>query len=234
MIKLLKYKDSYREVLVLPSGERIVMRLVQPGDKALLSDGFDSLSKESRFRRFLNEKKRLSNDELTYFTEVDQLDHFALGMVELDENGLEKSGVAIGRFIRLADDSESAEVGLTVTDEMQGKGIGRRLLERLVSAARERGIKQFRFECLPYNLEMKNLVQKVCRDVRLKSEAGVTVAEATITELPVSVAIPSPVSMIDTLVCHMQGFVSDSLRYQSGVGLDLMRHSLDAPFKLRP
>ncbi|MES9939319.1 MAG: GNAT family N-acetyltransferase [Candidatus Thiodiazotropha sp. 6PLUC2] len=233
MNKLLKYRDSYRELLVLPSGERIVIRLIQPGDKALLSDGFDSLSKESRFRRFLNEKKRLSSDELIYFTEVDQQDHFALGMVSLDENGMEKSGVAIGRFIRLNNDSESAEVGLTVADDMQGKGVGQQLLERLISAAQERGISKFRFECLPHNLQMKNLVLKLCGDVRFKSEGGVTIAEATIPDQPVPISIPSPVELIDGLVCQMQGFISDGLKYQSGLSLDLMRHSLDVPFKLK-
>lgn len=233
MINSLEFNEKYRDLVVLPSAERILIRLVQADDKALLLRGFKNLSSGSRFRRFLNEKKRLSDEELVYFTEVDHIDHFALGMVELDEHGTEGEGIAIGRFIRLRDDSECAEVGLTVADTMQGKGAGRLLLTRLMSAALERGIKRFRFECLPHNREMRHLVEQVCGEVTLRSETGVTIAEASLIDQPVDISISSPVNVIDSLVRQTQRFVSDSLTFQSGIGLDLMRNSLDVPFKLR-
>ncbi|MCG8053164.1 MAG: GNAT family N-acetyltransferase, partial [Candidatus Thiodiazotropha endolucinida] len=150
----MKFNESFREIVDLDATRRIAIRLIEPNDKALLQQGFDSLSDESRQRRFMAEKRSLSPQELAYFTEVDQIDHFALGMVRLDESGNETEGVAIGRFIRLAGDAETAEVGLTVADSMQGQGLGQLLLERLVSAALERGIKRFRFECLAYNQAM--------------------------------------------------------------------------------
>ncbi|MBW9263487.1 MAG: hypothetical protein K1564_18130 [Candidatus Thiodiazotropha sp. (ex. Lucinisca nassula)] len=88
MVNLLKFNESFREVVDLDAVRRIAIRLIKPNDKALLQQGFDSLSEESRQRRFMAEKRFLSQQELAYFTEVDQIDHFALGMVRLDESVL--------------------------------------------------------------------------------------------------------------------------------------------------
>ena len=233
MVNFLKFHDSFQEVVVLDTTRRIAIRLVTPHDKALLQQGFDSLSDESRLRRFMAEKRSLSQQELVYFTEVDQMDHFALGMVLLDESGNEKEGVAIGRFIRLPGDVETAEVGLTVADSMQGHGLGQLLLERLISAAQERGIKRFRFECLAYNHAMKQLVLKVCKEAVFRYDEGVMIAEAT---LPAPSWVPpvyNPLDLMDGAVRQMQSMLSDALKYQSGVGMDLLRQSLDAPFKLK-
>ncbi|ODB90593.1 hypothetical protein A3195_03745 [Candidatus Thiodiazotropha endoloripes] len=233
MVNLLKFNDSFREIVVLEGARRIVLRLIKANDKALLQQGFDSLSDESRLRRFMAEKRSLSQQELAYFTEVDQMDHFALGMVLLDESGNETEGVAIGRFIRLAGDAETAEVGLTVADSMQGQGLGQLLLERLVSAALERGIKRFRFECLAYNQEIKQLVLKVCKEAVFRYDEGVMIAEAT---LPAPSWVPpvyNPLDLMDGLVRQMQSMFSGAFKYQSGVGMDLMRQGLDVPFKLR-
>ncbi|MEW8255540.1 MAG: GNAT family N-acetyltransferase [Candidatus Thiodiazotropha taylori] len=233
MVNLLKFNESFREVVDLDATRRIAIRLIKPNDKALLQQGFDSLSDESRQRRFMAEKRSLSPQELAYFTEVDQMDHFALGMVRLDESGNETEGVAIGRFIRLAGDAETAEVGLTVADSMQGQGLGQLLLERLVSAALERGIKRFRFECLAYNQAMKQLVLKVCKEAVFRYDEGIMIAEAS---LPASSWVPpvyNPLDLMDGLLRQMQGLFSGAFKYQSGVGLDLMRQGLDAPFRLR-
>ncbi|MCG7984334.1 MAG: GNAT family N-acetyltransferase [Candidatus Thiodiazotropha lotti] len=233
MVNFLKFNDSFREVVALDATRRIALRLITPNDKALLQQGFDSLSGESRLRRFMAEKRFLSQQELAYFTEVDQMDHFALGMVLLDESGNETEGVAIGRFIRLAGDAETAEVGLTVADSMQGQGLGQLLLKRLISAALERGINRFRFECLAHNQEMKQLLLKVCREAVFRYDGGVMIAEAT---LPAPLGVPpvyNPLDLMDGLVRQMQSLFSGAFKYQSGVGMDLMKQGLDVPFRLR-
>jgi GNAT superfamily N-acetyltransferase len=233
MVNFFKYNDAFREVVVLDGAQRIAIRLIKSGDKALLERGFNSLSEESRLRRFMAEKRSLSPQELAYFTEVDQMEHFALGMVLLDESGNEAEGVAIGRFIRMSGDLGAAEVALTVADAMQGRGLGRLLLERLMAAAIERGIKRFRFECLPYNHGMKHLVSRVCKEVVFKQEAGVMVAEATLSPETWDSLYRNPLDIMDGLARQMQCLISEAFKYQSGLGLDLMRQGLDAPFKLK-
>ncbi|MCM8855341.1 MAG: GNAT family N-acetyltransferase [Candidatus Thiodiazotropha sp.] len=232
MTTTMQLGESYQERVCLPGGEWVRMRLLRPGDKELLRKGFNSLSAHSRYKRFLAVKKTLSKKELCYFTEIDQEDHFALCIVGLDKKSKQDVGIGVGRFIRLGKDSDCAEVSLTVIDRMQGKGIGRLLLEKLIVAATERDIKRFRFECLPQNQEMKKLVQKVCPIVEFKNDAGIMIADAVIAEQETDSRQHS-LNMFEGLIDLMGGFAAETLKLQSGFGFEMVRRSLDTLFELR-
>ena len=152
--------------------------------------------------------------------------------VELSETGDEAQGVAIGRFIRLSPESDCAEVALTVVDRMQGKGLGRLLLERMIAAATERGIRRFRFECLPHNLEMQRLINKVCQVVELANDAGVTVAEI---DLPGDHPGSDHRSddAVDGLFALLRGFATETLELQMSLGLEAVHRTLDTAFDPR-
>jgi GNAT superfamily N-acetyltransferase len=189
----LKYSESYRKRVRMTGGAQANLRLVRPSDKALLENGFNNLSSLSRHKRFFAGKHHLSQSELRYFTELDQDNHFALGVVELNNRGEEVEGIGIGRFIRLETSSNTAEVALTVIDRMQGKGIGRLLLTNLIAAAAERGVTKFRFECLPHNRQMQNLVRNFFPIVNYEKEDGVMIAEAdtgTLHAVPDAITLP--------------------------------------------
>ena len=74
------------------TGMPVPIRSIQPGDKARLAAFFSRLSDESRRRRFLGPKPKLSARELEFLTEVDQCRHVAL--VALDEDAI----VGVGRY----------------------------------------------------------------------------------------------------------------------------------------
>lgn len=181
MKQRLTFDEAYSEQLRLASGELIRLRPVRPSDKESLLRAFSELSAPSRHKRFFAAKHSLSADELRYFTEMDGTDHFALAAIGIDENGNEEDGFATTRCIRLSGNAECAEVAITVIDRMQGKGIGRILLERLIKAAGERGITRFRFECLAHNHEVQRLVKKVCSVVETRFDGEIVIAE---TDLP--------------------------------------------------
>lgn len=218
----MRFDEHYEERVSLSAALQVRIRLVRPDDKRLLLAGFDELSPASRQKRFFGGKHGLSDEELRYLTELDQLDHFALGAVTVDADGVEGHGVGIARFVRLPDDAQCAEVALTVVDRMQGIGIGRRLLERLVDAAVERGIERFRFECLPHNHEMTRLVERTCKLVALVNDDGAMVAEV---ELPGRHA--SSHDALDRLFALLRAFAIQAAGQQLNVGLDTMRRSFD-------
>src|SRR5207245_4362935 len=99
---------------------------------------WDRLSPTSRYRRFLSAKDHLTDREWRYFTEVDGINHFALGAVRHADG--QEEGLGVARFIRLIDRPTVAEPAVVVADPWQRKGLGRLLLARLVAAASERGI----------------------------------------------------------------------------------------------
>jgi len=144
-----RFDESYLETVVLNDGSEVVLRLLRPDDKDRLAAGFARLSSESRYQRFFTGKERLTETELRYLTDVDGDRHFAICAIAPDGEG---AGVA--RFIRMPKEPEVAEFAITVVDEMQRRGLGRILTDRLLAAASERGVKLLRAEVLADNRAM--------------------------------------------------------------------------------
>jgi len=174
----LTYDASFRREVVLSDGSEAVLRAIRPQDKDLLRRGFDALSPESRYARFFSAKIKISETELRYLTEIDGVDHFAIGVVQ-KKDGHDEEGLGIARFIRDADDPQLAEPALAVVDHAQGKGLGTLLLRHLTAAARERGIRQFHCELLAQNLTMAHLLEEISPDMSLKN-VGIGIIEATV------------------------------------------------------
>jgi GNAT superfamily N-acetyltransferase len=141
----------------LVDGTPVRLRLVSPKHREKLAEGFEKLSLESRHRRFFSTRSRLSESDLDYLTDVDQLHHVALG-AELDGGTRDGEGVGVARFIRLGDASTTAEAAFTVIDEFQGLGLGRILFDRLAAAGRERGVQTFRATHFRDNESMRKLL----------------------------------------------------------------------------
>ena len=151
------FDSAYQEEAALADGTRVRVRLLRPDDKERLREGWERLSPASRYRRFLSAKTRLTDAELVYLTEMDQVDHVAIGAESVEDN--EPLGVA--RFQRTAGRTDAAEAAVVVIDGMQGRGLGRLLLSRLVRAAAERGIGYFTCEVLASNEPMLNLLKSL-------------------------------------------------------------------------
>lgn len=185
------FATDYSERAVLRDGTVVVLRLVGPADKALLRAGFDRLSAQSRYARFLAPKTVLTDDELAYFTELDQVAHFALGAVT--EDGAR--GLGIARFIRLPGRRgapATAEAAIAVADEAHGHGLGKLLFLRLCAAAAERGIATFRCELLGSNRDMRRLIERVSPEVEVEVGGGVMSIEMPLPEVPPTAPVEGP------------------------------------------
>jgi GNAT superfamily N-acetyltransferase len=86
--------------------------------------------------------------------EVDHVDHEALVAMPL----LSAEIVGECRFIRLPDQPDTAEVGVTVVDAWQGRGLGSALLARLSEHALQAGVEYFTAEVLAENRTMLALL----------------------------------------------------------------------------
>jgi protein lysine acetyltransferase len=125
----------------LPDGAQILIRPIRSDDKRFLEDGLRQLSDESVHRRFLSPKRSFSRAELRYLTEVDGRDHVAL-VAEYPGEPVRRL-IAVGRFVRLAQNPDAAEVAIVVSDDWQRRGVGSLFAERLAAQARRLGIAQF-------------------------------------------------------------------------------------------
>jgi RimJ/RimL family protein N-acetyltransferase len=148
---------SDEEHVQLRDGSTVLVRPVRPGDRDLFVAGFERMSGESRYRRFMSHKKRLSERELDFFTRLDHDLHEAIGAIDLETG----EGVGVARMHRSDSDPSVAEAAVTVVDDWQGRGIGSLLLERLTARARELGIEHFEASLFTANRAMLALFQRL-------------------------------------------------------------------------
>lgn len=153
---------SFREV-VLGDGSIGYIRPLAPTDRDALIAGFDSLSPESRIRRFFFEKKALSEKELHQLTHPDGVDHLALVMEVPMDGGPEALPIAVARCFRDQKDRELAEVALVTRDEWQGLGIGTALMQALSEAAWRVGIRRWFGALFFHHRTIRNLLSRVGR-----------------------------------------------------------------------
>jgi RimJ/RimL family protein N-acetyltransferase len=147
-----------------------LIRPIRPDDKALLADGLRRLSPQSAQRRFLTPKRSFSRAELRYLTEVDGRDHVAL-VVEYLADPVRRL-IAVGRFVRLQDDPEAAEVAFTVADDWQGRGVGSLLGEKLAAEARLLGIRRFTATMASDNVPAHRLMAKLTAQLEQHHAGG--------------------------------------------------------------
>lgn len=139
------------------TAEALEIRPIAPEDKEALAEGFARLTPQSRYRRFLSPRGKLSARELRYFTEVDHRDHEALVAVKPGTD----EGVGVARYVRSKEDPAEAEVAVAVIDEWQRQGVGTRLLTALAERGREEGISRFTGLVLADNEVMLNLLHEL-------------------------------------------------------------------------
>ncbi len=122
----------------LRSGEPVLIREIGPADRPLLRDGFEKLSSQSRFFRFLSAHGELSEAELDRFTEQNTDDHFAIGAAAIGTDA--DLPLATARFVRLDPKSTEAEFAITIIDSHQRLGLGTLMLRTLALSAQARNI----------------------------------------------------------------------------------------------
>ncbi len=136
----------------------IEIRQIMPEDKIPLQVGLQMLSPESIRQRFFASKKEFTENELKFLTEVDQINHLAYVAVHhLD--GKQLPGGVI-RAIKNVERPTYAEIGITIVDRYQGKGVGIRLFNTICERALEVGFTHIYGEYHTSNLKMTKLLEK--------------------------------------------------------------------------
>jgi len=133
------YPARYEAIETLPAGRRVVVRPIRPEDALLEQEFVEGLRDESRRMRFQSALRHLTPAMLARFTQIDYDREMAL--VAIEDAGGGQREVAVARYVALPD-GEACEYAIVVADAWQGQGLGRRLMERLIGIARERGLRR--------------------------------------------------------------------------------------------
>ena len=143
----------------LDDGTDIVVRPIRPEDAIIEKSFVENLSVESRYFRFMSPIHEVSQQMLARFTQIDYDREMAL--VAVIGEGTEKARIiAVARYISNPD-GQSCEFALTVADDWQKKGIGRQLMQRLMTFARDRGLEIMEGDVLTHNHKMHRLCKSL-------------------------------------------------------------------------
>jgi acetyl coenzyme A synthetase (ADP forming)-like protein len=126
--------------VILRDGSTLRLRAPTREDAGALASFFSGLSERSFYQRF-HGIRPVDEELIVHFLEPDWRDRGVLVGTQAGAGGGDRI-VAVGEYDRLRDPT-SAEAAFAVADELQGRGIGTRLLERLAALAAEHGIERF-------------------------------------------------------------------------------------------
>ncbi|MBV8947246.1 MAG: GNAT family N-acetyltransferase [Solirubrobacterales bacterium] len=132
----------------------MLIRAIESSDAAKLRDCHARCSPETQYRRFFMHKPHLSTREAEYFCNVDMRSR---GAVVASDMGSHGDIHGIGQWDRLK--RGMAEIALLVEDDLQGLGVGRRLLNAVIDHTRALGLRQLTGSILAGNDPMRRLLE---------------------------------------------------------------------------
>lgn len=161
--------DKYSAIDVLRDGRRIEIRALRSDDRGEFAEAVGHCSAESLRRRFFGGRGSFTEKEISYFVDVDFINHVAL--IAVVEEGGQPVIVGGGRYIVI--EPGQAEVAFTVADQYQRQGLGAALMRHITAIAREVGLKELSAEVLPENAPMLRVFKKSGLRVSTKQELGI-------------------------------------------------------------
>ena len=136
------------------NNEQVVVRPVKPVDARRIQEHFYNLEKDDVVARFFHEKTSFLKEEVEGVSQIDYVKDLTIVAV-VGEFGFGRV-VGIGEY--LVDPATNvAEVAFSISREYQKKGLGKILMNKLASAARENGIAGLTAFTSPQNRGMVKL-----------------------------------------------------------------------------
>ena len=171
-LAILPYPSRFEQQLTLRGGGTCLLRPIRPDDAQMLQDLVRGLSPESRYFRFVSSFNELPATMLSRFTLIDYDREMALVAVVRDRTSGEDGAfteidriVGVSRYV-ITPDQHSCEFSLVVAEDMKGRGLGSRLMESIMEAARERGLAEIVGLVLRSNAPMLKLMQGMGFEVK--------------------------------------------------------------------
>ena len=171
-LAILPYPARQEREWPLKGGVLVTVRPIHPDDAQMLQAFVRGLSAESRYFRFASAIAELPPRVLARFTLIDYDREMALVAVLKGKEGQNDTGdriVGVSRFITNPDGT-SCEFSLAVDDGLKGQGLGTRLMQSIIEAARAKGLTEMMGLVLSNNTAMLRLVTSLGFTVTANTE----------------------------------------------------------------
>src|SRR5205814_9853750 len=116
----------------------ITIRAISAADCDLEQEFVSGLSPASGYQRLMS-ARRLSAEEIRRFTDIDYTREMAL--IATTSGGGRERQIGVARYVKDESAPGEAEFAIVLADDWQGRGLGRKLLASLLTAARADGVR---------------------------------------------------------------------------------------------
>ena len=141
---------KYSAVETLRNGRQLTIRALRTEDRNAFVAAANRVSVHSLKNRFFAVKREFSENEISFFVNVDFVNHVAL-VATLSE-GSQSMIVGGARYVVVS--PGKAEVAFAILDQYQRQGIGTVLMRHLGTIAHQAGLRELIAEVLPENTAM--------------------------------------------------------------------------------
>ncbi len=162
----------------LTDGTPLTIRPIRPEDAESEASFVRNLSAKAKRLRFMGAINELSPQMLAQFTQIDYRREMALVAIITRDGRTEQQGVA--RYA-INPDNKSCEFAIVVSDTIRNQGIGTRLMQALIDAARDHGLDRIIGTVLKENEDMLQLMAELGFTVsRIPDDPGVLLVERSL------------------------------------------------------
>ncbi len=144
----------------LADGQKITVRAARPDDGPRIRRAFSHLDSRTRYMRFLSQKDKLTDKEIARLTGADFENSIVL-LATIGEGPEEEVIGGVSCFVlnpRAA--QRSAEMGFTVDQDFQSRGVGAALMRHVARIALAKGLCSLQAEVLCNNASMLGVFRR--------------------------------------------------------------------------
>jgi acetyltransferase len=150
------YPQELEERITL-KGRDMLIRPIRPEDEVAHHEFISRVSPEDMYMRFFGSVRELPHSQMARFTQIDYHREMAFIAGEKDAEGKWQTLGVVRVFTD--PDNEYAEYSILIRSDLQGYGLGRKLMEKILDYCRSRGTKLVIGDILRRNKRMLDMTK---------------------------------------------------------------------------
>jgi acetyltransferase len=157
------YPARYVTPWTMKDGNPVTIRPIRPEDEPLMVRFHETLSERSVYLRYfhlMNLEQRVTHERLTRICFIDYDREMALVAVRRNPETGESEILGVGRLMKIHGTQEP-EIAALISDNWQGRGLGRELLARLLTVASDDKLAKVVADILPDNRGVMRICEKL-------------------------------------------------------------------------
>ena len=166
------YPSKYQWEYAL-DGQKVLIRPIKPEDEPVWTEMIGSLSPATIEFRFFGPVKEITKSMLVRYCHIDYDREIALVALEPAKAKKPARMLGVARLTIETANAEEGEFAIVIRDATQRKGLGHELMTKMISAARDMGVREIYGHVLAANTPMIRFSESLGFDVRPGDEPDI-------------------------------------------------------------